>query len=241
MNAPQQSPLSPSPPRILVAGIGNIFLGDDAFGVHVTQRLLQQQRPWPDNVRIRDFGIRGLDLVYALLDGCDVAIFIDAVPRGEKPGTLFVIEPDLSVLAADVAIEAHSMDPVKVLNSARSMGGAGQPGAGRRLRADAVRSGYRHADGPFAARRRRRRPGGAARRSADRRIVTAISTPHNGGFPCSAHELRTAPSRARGDVQDFVQRHPRRSIGGLILFALFGAFLIWVWPEMHRTARIHRM
>jgi hydrogenase maturation protease len=107
-------------PRILVAGIGNIFLGDDAFGVHVAQRLLQ--RDWPENIRVRDFGIRGLDLVYALVDGCDTAILIDAVPRGQMPGTLYVIEPDLSAPAANVAMEAHSMDPVKVLNSARSLG-----------------------------------------------------------------------------------------------------------------------
>jgi hydrogenase maturation protease len=107
-------------PRILVAGIGNIFLGDDAFGVHVAQRLLQ--RDWPENVRIGDFGIRGLDLVYALLDGCDVAILIDAVPRGAAPGTIFVIEPDLSAPPAEMTIEAHSMDPVRVMNSARSLG-----------------------------------------------------------------------------------------------------------------------
>jgi len=107
-------------PRILVAGIGNIFLGDDAFGVHVAQRLLRKD--WPHNVRIRDFGIRGLDLVYALLDGCDAAILIDAVPRAQPPGTLFVIEPDLTAPPAAIAMEAHSMDPVKVLNSARSLG-----------------------------------------------------------------------------------------------------------------------
>src|SRR5262249_135944 len=93
---------------------------DDAFGIHVVQHLLE--RDWPENVQIRDFGIRGLDLVYALLGGCDVAILIDAVPRGAKPGTLFLIEPDLSAPAADNAIDPHSMHPVKVLDSARSLG-----------------------------------------------------------------------------------------------------------------------
>ena len=73
-------------PSILVAGIGNIFLGDDGFGCEVAQRLLE--RTWPDNVRVIDFGIRGFDLAYALLNGYDVTIFIDATPRGEAPGTL---------------------------------------------------------------------------------------------------------------------------------------------------------
>ena len=78
-------------PRILVAGIGNIFLGDDAFGVEVVRRL--SAREWPANVRVTDFGIRGYDLAYALLDGYDTTILIDACPRGELAGTLYVIEP----------------------------------------------------------------------------------------------------------------------------------------------------
>ncbi|MDQ3686285.1 MAG: hydrogenase maturation protease, partial [Acidobacteriota bacterium] len=57
-------------PRILIAGIGNIFLGDDAFGCEVAQRL--SGRTLPDEVRVVDFGIRGLDLAYALMDGYDV-------------------------------------------------------------------------------------------------------------------------------------------------------------------------
>ncbi|HEX4124915.1 MAG TPA: hydrogenase maturation protease [Tepidisphaeraceae bacterium] len=110
-------------PRILVAGIGNIFLGDDAFGVEVAQRLLR--RSWPANVRVEDFGIRGVDLVYALTDGYDSAILIDAVPRGgNPPGTLYLLEPLLD--AEDDSpplIEAHAMDPVKVLRTAAAMGG----------------------------------------------------------------------------------------------------------------------
>jgi len=111
-----------SEPRILVAGIGNIFLGDDAFGSEVAQRLLR--RPHADNVRVVDFGIRGLDLAYALVDTCDAAILIDAVPRpNEPPGTLFVLEPRLETSSdAPVAIDTHSMDPVKVLQTAASMG-----------------------------------------------------------------------------------------------------------------------
>jgi hydrogenase maturation protease len=111
-----------SAPRVLVAGIGNIFLGDDAFGVEVVQRLLRQ--PWPEGVRVFDFGIRGLDLAYALADGYDAAILIDALPRGGAPGTLYVLEPDLSTLdgAAPAAIDPHGMDPLKVLRLVPTLG-----------------------------------------------------------------------------------------------------------------------
>src|SRR5882672_1813652 len=83
-------------PRILVAGIGNIFLGDDAFGSEVARKL--QQCSLPKDVRVVDFGIRGFDLAYALLDGHEVTILVDATPRGGEPGTLYTIEPDLSEL-----------------------------------------------------------------------------------------------------------------------------------------------
>jgi hydrogenase maturation protease len=111
-------------PRILVAGIGNIFLGDDAFGCEVAQRLGKRQLP--PEVRVVDFGIRGFDLVYALLDGYDVTIFVDATPRGGAPGTLYRFEPDLGEfddLDAQ-AIDAHGMNPMKVLAMVQSMGGA---------------------------------------------------------------------------------------------------------------------
>jgi hydrogenase maturation protease len=116
-------------PRILIAGIGNIFLGDDAFGVEVARRL--SGREWPGNVRITDFGIRGYDLAYALLDGYDTTILVDACPRGEPAGTLFVIEIEPKNLgSADSGspeeqqggIEAHSMNPLNVLRLAASMG-----------------------------------------------------------------------------------------------------------------------
>ncbi len=83
-------------PTILIAGIGNVFLGDDAFGSEVARRLELQS--WPDGVRIADFGIRGRDLAYALLDGHDLVVIVDAAPRGTPPGTLSLVEPDLSVL-----------------------------------------------------------------------------------------------------------------------------------------------
>jgi hydrogenase maturation protease len=113
----------PAKPRILVAGIGNIFLGDDAFGVEVARRL--SGRELPQGVRVIDFGIRGYDLAYALLDGYETTILVDACPRGEPAGTLYVIEPDLENLGGpeEGAVEAHSMNPLNVLRLAQSMGG----------------------------------------------------------------------------------------------------------------------
>jgi hydrogenase maturation protease len=110
-------------PRILVAGIGNIFLGDDAFGVEVVRRLATCELP--ANVRVTDFGIRGFDLAYALLDGYDTTILVDACPRGEPAGTLYVIEPDVNNLGGpeQVSPEAHSMNPLNVLRMAASLGG----------------------------------------------------------------------------------------------------------------------
>jgi hydrogenase maturation protease len=110
-------------PRILVAGIGNIFLGDDAFGVEVVRRLTSLDLP--EGVRVTDFGIRGFDLAYALQDGYETTILVDACPRGEAPGTLYVIEPDLSATddpeAPEDVVEAHAMNPVTVLRMAKAM------------------------------------------------------------------------------------------------------------------------
>ena len=108
---------------LLVAGIGNIFFGDDAFGSEVARELMR--RPLPEGVKVDDFGIRSYDLAYALMDGCD-AILIDAVPRGEPPGTLYLIELDLENLGAisHAIPDAHSMTPVSVLEMVKSMGGA---------------------------------------------------------------------------------------------------------------------
>jgi hydrogenase maturation protease len=105
--------------RVLVAGIGNIFMGDDAFGVEVARRLAG--RPLAAGVDVGDFGIRGIDLMYALGEGYDAAVFVDAVPRGEPPGTLSVIEPELSE-EGETMLDAHGMDPVKVLSLARQVG-----------------------------------------------------------------------------------------------------------------------
>jgi hydrogenase maturation protease len=111
-------------PRILVAGIGNIFLGDDAFGVEVARRL--STRELPQTVKVTDFGIRGYDLAYALLDGYDTTILVDACPRGEPAGTLYVIEPDLNDIGdsgdQQGAVEPHGMNPLNVLRLATAMG-----------------------------------------------------------------------------------------------------------------------
>ena len=112
-------------PSILIAGIGNIFLGDDAFGVEVVQRLANCKLP--DRVKAIDFGIRGFDLACALLDGSDVTVLVDACPRGGTPGSVYVIEPDLSSLdrqeAQQSSVDAHSMNPMNVIRLAKSMGG----------------------------------------------------------------------------------------------------------------------
>lgn len=111
-------------PRILIAGIGNIFLGDDAFGVEVAQRLAR--RPMPAEVRVVDFGIRGIDLTYALLDGYETVILVDATPRGGEPGSVYLMELDFDTSApnsdAGTPLEMHRLDPVKVLRLAAEMG-----------------------------------------------------------------------------------------------------------------------
>jgi hydrogenase maturation protease len=100
--------------RILVAGIGNIFLGDDGFGVEVARRLLGKL---PEAARVVDFGTRGYDLAYALMDGYELAILVDATPRGGTPGTLYTLEPELerSGQISEDSGDAHGFDPVRVL------------------------------------------------------------------------------------------------------------------------------
>ena len=108
--------------KILVAGIGNIFLGDDAFGVEVVRRLMN--REIPAEARVVDFGIRGLDLAYALQDGYETTILIDAFPHGQPPGTVSVVEPDAKdIAAATPDVDPHSMHPLNVLRMASAMNG----------------------------------------------------------------------------------------------------------------------
>ena len=108
--------------KILVAGIGNIFLGDDAFGVEVVNRL--RARSLPDHVSLVDFGIRSYDLAYALMGDWDLIILIDALPRGGAPGTLYVIEPELPERDdCELAVDAHTMNPISVLRLVEALGG----------------------------------------------------------------------------------------------------------------------
>lgn len=150
-------------PRILVACVGNIFLGDDAFGCEVASALAR--RELPGEVRVVDFGIRGFDLAYALMDGYDAAIIVDAVPRGAAPGTLYAVEPDLreadGLSAEESAVEPHGMNPWKALSMVRAMGGefgrvllvgcepesTGAEGEGRMGLSEAVRASVEEAAG----------------------------------------------------------------------------------------------
>lgn len=104
--------------KVLVAGIGNIFLGDDGFGVEVVRRLAGRL----SGARVADFGIRGFDLAMALLEPQDLVVLVDAVRRGGEPGTLYVLEVDDAPGPADFA--AHGMDPAQVLRNVRAMGGS---------------------------------------------------------------------------------------------------------------------
>jgi hydrogenase maturation protease len=110
---------------LLVAGIGNIFLSDDGFGVEVVDRLSRQ--PLPPGVRVADFGIRGVHLAYELLDGYAGLILVDAVPMGELPGTVALIEPDRGQpghRGEDPIVDAHSMGPDVVLATLERLGGS---------------------------------------------------------------------------------------------------------------------
>ena len=103
--------------NVLVAGIGNVFLGDDGFGVEVVRRLAGR----PLAARVIDFGIRGFDLACALLQPFVLVILVDAVRRGGAPGTLYLMEVDAAP-GGPVDLQGHSMDPAQVLRNARAMG-----------------------------------------------------------------------------------------------------------------------
>jgi len=111
---------------VLVACVGNIFNGDDAFGIEVARRLSQAQLP--DGARVIDFGIRGIDLTYALMDGYDAVILVDAAQRGEAPGVVSVVEPEFvedgDLCPEDLAISPHDLDPAKVLRLVSALGGS---------------------------------------------------------------------------------------------------------------------
>lgn len=111
-------------PAILIAGVGNVFLGDDAFGVEAVRALAAH--PLPAGVTVADYGIRGFDLAYALLDPWDAVVIVDALSRRGAAGTLYMIEPDMDGLKilplGETMINPHGMDPIRVLQLALSMG-----------------------------------------------------------------------------------------------------------------------
>ncbi len=112
--------------RVLVAGVGNIFLGDDAFGCEVVRALAGTSVP--DRVEIVDFGIRGVHLAYQLLDGYDLLVLVDAAPRDTAPGTVSLLEVELDQIEQDTStaaplVDAHGMEPVSILTMLASLGG----------------------------------------------------------------------------------------------------------------------
>jgi hydrogenase maturation protease len=108
-------------PRILVAGIGNIFLGDDGFGPEVMRHI--PARLAGPCVRLTDYGIRGMHLAYDLLDGWSALVLVDAVPGRGAPGTVHVFEADHESLTVSAGLDAHAMDPGAVFASLAALGG----------------------------------------------------------------------------------------------------------------------
>jgi len=110
--------------KTLVAGIGNLFLGDDGFGVEVARRLADV--PMPDGVTVADFGIRGIHLAFEMLDGAyDEVVLVDACPHGGAPGAIAVFEADARAAVEDViaAADGHALDPASVLRFVERLGG----------------------------------------------------------------------------------------------------------------------
>ena len=107
--------------RILVAGIGNIFLGDDGFGPEVMRHVACQ--PPDADVHVVDYGIRGMHLAYDLLEEWRALVLVDALPNRGAPGTLHVFEADHETLSPTAGLEAHSMDPAAVFATLTALGG----------------------------------------------------------------------------------------------------------------------
>lgn len=113
-------------PHVLVAGIGNLFLGDDGFGPAVVRHLDEHGPTIPDGVRLVDYGIRGLHLAYDLVDGVDALILVDAVPGAGPAGEVRLLEVGAEDLGTG-DLDAHGMDPVAVLASLEQLGGTLPP------------------------------------------------------------------------------------------------------------------
>lgn len=111
--------------KVLIAGVGNIFLGDDAFGVEVAQRLMR--RPLPEGVSVREFGIRGFDLAYAIMEKWDLVILADATERGGEPGTIYVIDAGEDSLRSSGSLQPHGMTPLQAIDLVKALGGTPPP------------------------------------------------------------------------------------------------------------------
>jgi hydrogenase maturation protease len=107
-------------PRVLVAGVGNVFCGDDGFGSEAARRLACE--PLPPGVTVVDFGIRSVHLAFELLEPFDLVVVLDAVAKSGAPGTVYLIEPGEEV--PRVEGNAHAMDVGAALAMAREMGAA---------------------------------------------------------------------------------------------------------------------
>jgi hydrogenase maturation protease len=108
--------------RILIAGIGNIFLGDDGFGPEVMRHVCERVNGF-DGVRATDYGIAGMHLAYDLLEDWDALVIVDAIPDRGSPGTVHVFEADHGSPDAPAGLDAHGMDPATVFASLRALGG----------------------------------------------------------------------------------------------------------------------
>jgi hydrogenase maturation protease len=118
------TPRVPRERQILVAGIGNAWLGDDGFGGHVARAL--SQRELPGGVTVLDFGTGGLDLAYEVMRGYDALVLVDVSNQGGEPGTLYVLEPDpedIPPIEDGQAVNPHGMDPRTVLRFVKTVGG----------------------------------------------------------------------------------------------------------------------
>jgi hydrogenase maturation protease len=111
--------------RVLVAGVGNIFLGDDGFGSEVARRLAV--RRLPDGVAVTDYGIGGIHLAYDLLGDLDLLVLVDALPRGVAPGTVSLVEVGDGDDVEHVGVDSHAMDPASVFASVKGLGGTLPP------------------------------------------------------------------------------------------------------------------
>lgn len=110
--------------RVMIAGVGNMFMKDDGFGGAVIKKMMD--KTFPEGVEIKDFGTGGLKLAYDLMKGYDGLILLDASQRGEKPGTLYVIEPEESSFASNLEdggpIDPHGADPATILRFVKGIG-----------------------------------------------------------------------------------------------------------------------